>query len=128
MKILGIGVDIIENKRIKNSIKNIQFKNRIYSPNELKQSILTKDKTNYFSKRFAAKEAFAKALGIGFRMNLNFKDIEVINDKMGKPHFVKSGKIINIVQKNFKVKDFDCFLSISDEKDYSTAFAIIQST
>jgi len=127
MKILGIGVDIIENKRIKNSIKNTQFKNRVYSSRELKQSHLIKNKTNYFSKRFAAKEAFAKALGTGFRINLNFKDIEVINDKMGKPYFFNNKKIRNIVQKNFKVKKFNCFLSISDEKDYSIAFVIIQS-
>ena len=128
MKILGIGVDIIQNKRIKNSIKNHRFKERIYTSKELKQSILSKDKIGYFSKRFAAKEAFAKALGAGFRMNLNFKDIEVINDKMGKPHFVITKKIKYIVRKNFKIKNFNCFLSISDEKDYSTAFAIIQST
>ena len=118
MKILGIGVDIIENRRIKNSIKSIQFKKRIYSSKELKQSNTIKNKTNYFSKRFAAKEAFAKALGAGFRMNLNFKDIEVINDKMGKPHFVITKKIKYIVRKNFKIKNFNCFLSISDEKDY----------
>ena len=127
MKILGIGVDIIENKRIKNSIKNNRFKERVYSSKELKQSTLSKDKIGYFSKRFAAKEAFAKALGTGFRMNLNFKDIEVINDKMGKPYFIKTKKIINIVEKNFKTKNFSCFLSISDEKEYSTAFVIIQS-
>ena len=128
MKILGIGVDIIENKRIKNSIKNTKFRNRIYSIKELKQSSLSKNKTSYFSKRFAAKEAFAKALGTGFRKNLNFKDIEVINDKMGKPYYIKTKKIIKIVKKNFKVKNFNCFLSISDEKDYSTAFMVIQST
>ena len=128
MKILGIGVDIIDNKRIKNSIKSTLFKNRIYSSKELKNSNSIKDKINYFSKRFAAKEAFAKSLGTGFRKNLKFKDIEVINDKMGKPYFEKTKKIKNIVRKNFKVKNFNCFLSISDEKDYSTAFVIIQST
>jgi len=127
MKILGIGVDIIENKRIKKSIKNSKFKNRIYSTKELKQSLLSKNKIGYFSKRFAAKEAFAKALGIGFRNNLNFKDIEVINDKKGKPYYNKTKKISKLVQKNFKVKNFNCFLSISDEKDYSTAFTIIES-
>ena len=127
MKILGIGVDIIENNRIKNSLKNTKFKKRIYTDKELKQYVLSKNKNNYFSKRFAAKEAFAKALGTGFRMNLNFKDIEIIKDKMGKPEYIKSKKITKIVQKKFKVKNFNCFLSISDDKDYSTAFAIIQS-
>jgi len=127
MRILGIGVDIIENKRIKFSIKNNKFKNRIYSSKELKQSVLSKDKIGYFSKRFAAKEAFVKALGTGFRKNLNFKDIEIINDKLGKPYYAKTKKITNIVKKKFKVKNFNCFLSISDEKEYSTAFTIIQS-
>ena len=127
MKILGIGVDIIENNRIKNSLKNTKFKKRIYTDNELRQYVLSKNKNNYFSKRFAAKEAFAKALGTGFRINLNFKDIEIIKDKMGKPGYTKTKKITKIVQKKFKVKNFNCFLSISDNKDYTAAFAIIQS-
>ena len=127
MKILGIGVDIIENKRISKSIRNSKFKKRIFSEKELKQASLLKNKTNYFSKRFAAKEAFAKALGTGFRRNLNFKDIEIVNDKMGKPYYLKSRKISKIIHENFNIKRYNCFLSISDEKDYSTAFAIIQS-
>tara|TARA_S200000501_G_C20272546_1_gene503560 strand:+ start:40 stop:426 length:387 start_codon:yes stop_codon:yes gene_type:complete len=127
MKILGIGVDMIENKRIKDSIKNPDFKKRIFSLNELKQFNLSKNKTNYFSKRFAAKEAFAKALGTGFRDNLNFKDIEIINNKIGKPYYSKNKKITKLIEKKFRVKNFNCFLSISDEKDHSMAFAIIQS-
>ena len=128
MKILGIGVDIVENRRIQKSIKNPLFTKRIYTPKELKQSKVVHNKVGYFSKRFAAKEAFSKALGTGFRRNLNFKDIEVINDKMGKPYYVKNKKITKIIQKNFKIKNFKCFLSISDEKNYSTAFAIIQTS
>ena len=127
MRIVGIGVDIIENKRIRNSLKNLNFKKRIYSTKELAQSSLFKNKVSYFSKRFAAKEAFAKALGTGFRDNLNFKDIEIVNDKMGKPYYLKSKKISKIIHKNFNIKKYKCFLSISDEKDYSTAFTIIQS-
>ena len=128
MKILGIGVDIIQNKRIKDSIKNHKFKDRIYSTNELKLSSHSKNKIGYFSKRFAAKEAFAKALGTGFRNNLNFKDIEIMNDKLGKPYYAKTKKITQIIKKEFKVKNFNCFLSISDEKEYSTAFAIIEKS
>ena len=127
MKILGIGVDIIQNNRIKNSIKNHKFKDRVYSSNELKLSASSKNKIGYFSKRFAAKEAFAKALGTGFRNDLNFKDIEIMNDKFGKPYYSKTKKITKIIKKKFKVKNFNCFLSISDEKEYSTAFTIIQS-
>ena len=127
MKILGIGIDIINNKRIKQSIKSNKFKKRIYSSKELKLSEKTKDKVAFFSKRFAAKEAFSKALGTGFSSNLNFKDIEIINDKKGMPRYVENKKIIKIVQKKYKIKKFNSFLSISDEEDYSTAFAIIQS-
>ncbi|MDC3120012.1 holo-ACP synthase [Candidatus Pelagibacter sp.] len=127
MKILGIGVDIIKNERIRKSIKSNKFKNRIYSSKELKLSKLTKDKVAFFSKRFAAKEAFSKALGTGFSSNLNFKDIEIINDKKGMPKYAENNKIIKIVQRKYKIKKFNSFLSISDEKDYSTAFAIIES-
>jgi holo-[acyl-carrier protein] synthase len=127
MKILGIGIDIIENKRISNSIRSSKFKKRIFTKNELKQASKLKNKNNYFSKRFAAKEALAKALGSGFRNHLSFKDIEIINNKIGKPNYIKNNKITKLIQKNFKVRKYDCFLSISDEDNYSTAFAIIQS-
>ena len=127
MKILGIGVDIIKNARIRKLIKSNKFKSRIYSTKELKLSKKTKNKIAFFSKRFAAKEAFSKALGTGFSSNLNFKDIEIINDKKGMPKYVENKKIIKIVQRKYKIKKFNSFLSISDEKDYSTAFAIIQS-
>ena len=127
MKILGIGVDIIQNKRIKASIRNHKFKDRIFSSKELKLSNYSKNKIGFLSKRFAAKEAFAKALGTGFRNNLNFKDIEIMNDKLGKPYYAKTKKITKIIKKEFRVKNFNCFLSISDEKEYSTAFTIIET-
>ena len=127
MKIIGIGVDIIQNNRIKNLLKNKKFLGRIYSDRELKLSKQNKNKVAYFAKRFAAKEAFSKALGTGFRSGLEFKDIEIVNDEAGKPQYVKNKKIIKIVKNKFKIKNFNSFLSISDEKDYSTAFTIIQS-
>ena len=127
MKILGIGVDIIDNRRIKKSIKSNKFKSRIYSFKELELSKKTKNKVAFFSKRFAAKEAFSKALGTGFSSNLNFKDIEITNDKKGMPKYVENKKILKILQKKYKIKKFNSFLSITDEKNYSTAFVIIQS-
>ena len=99
MKILGIGVDIVKDERIRKLIKNNKFKNRIYSTKELKLSKKTKNKIAFFSKRFAAKEAFSKALGTGFSSNLNFKDIEIINDKKGMPKYSENKKIIKIVQR-----------------------------
>ena len=127
MRILGIGVDIIQNKRIQSSIKNKLFVSRIFGNKEIYFSKNTSDKTNYFAKRFAAKEALAKSIGTGFRNNLNFKDIQILNDKIGKPYYQKSKKIDKIINKKFKVKTYDLFLSISDEKDYSIAFTILQT-
>jgi holo-[acyl-carrier protein] synthase len=127
MKIIGIGVDIIKNKRISLSIKNKNFINRSYGKNEILISKKISNKTKYFSKRFAAKEAFAKALGTGFREGLRFKDIEIVNDKLGKPYYIISTKIKNLIKKKKKVKNFNLFLSISDEKEYSIAFTIIQT-
>ena len=127
MRILGIGVDIIQNKRIKSLIKNELFVSRTFGTKEIYFSKNIFDKSNYFAKRFAAKEALAKSIGTGFRNNLNFKDIQILNDKIGKPYYQKSKKIDKIINKKFKVKAYDLFLSISDEKDYSIAFTILQT-
>ena len=126
MKILGIGVDIIENSRIKKSLKNSPFIRRIFTPLEILKAKKIKDKVSYYSKRFAAKEAFSKSIGTGFRFNLNFKDISVINDKFGKPYFVITEKLKKIVKKQFKTTNVNFFLSISDEKKYSIAYVILQ--
>ena len=126
MKTVGIGVDIVDNKRFKNLIKDNKFINRIFSKKEIFDSKKTLNKINFFSKRFAAKESFAKALGTGFRNNLNFKDIEIVNDNLGKPFYLINNKIKQVIKKNKKIANFELFLSISDEKDYSIAFTIIQ--
>ena len=126
MKILGIGVDIVENSRITKSLKNKLFIKRIFSNSEILIAKKLKDKKNYYSKRFAAKEAFAKSIGTGFRNNLNFKDISIVNDYMGKPSFAISEKIKRIIKKEFKVSSFNFFLSISDERKYSIAYVILQ--
>ena len=125
MKILGIGVDIVKNKRIQSLIRNRNFIKRTFGTKELKFSKEKNNKTNYFAKRFAAKEAFSKSFGTGIRGDLSFKDIEILNDKMGKPFFYKSKKIDQIVKKKFKIKKYDLLLSLSDEKDHSIAFSIL---
>ena len=126
MEILGTGVDIVENLRIKKSLQNKQFIYRIFSSNEILLSKNFKNKTNYYSKRFAAKEAFAKSIGTGFRDGLNFKDVSIINNKLGQPSFFITNKLKKIVKKQFKTSSFNFFLSISDEKKYSIALVILQ--
>ena len=85
MKIIGNGVDIVRNKRIEKSLKIDGFKKRIFTKYEITNSKKIKNKINYFAKRFAAKEAFVKAIGTGFRQSINFNDIEIKNNKQGKP-------------------------------------------
>ena len=116
MKIIGIGVDIVENKRVKLSIKNKNFINRTFGKNEILISKKFSNKTNYFSKRFAAKEAFAKALGTGFRDGLNFKDIQVVNDKLGKPYFLINSKIKSLIKKKLKLRTLICFFQFLMKK------------
>ena len=126
MKIIGTGVDIVENSRIKKLILNNSLLNRVFTNEEILISKNMKNKSSYFAKRFAAKEAFVKSLGTGFRNGFDFKDISIINDKLGKPSFFISKKIKNMIKKKFKINSFNFFLSISDEKKYSIAFVIFQ--
>ncbi len=126
MQILGTGIDIVENNRIKKKLKNKYFINRIFTSNEILLSKKVKDKTKYYSKRFAAKEAFVKSIGTGFRNNLNFKDISIVNNKEGKPYFLITDKLKKIIKKLFRTSSFNFFLSITDENKYSIAFVILQ--
>ena len=127
MNLFGIGVDIVDNSRIKKMIRNKVFLNRVFSNYEILNSTKIANKTAFFAKRFAAKEAFSKSLGTGFRNNLNFRDIIVKNNKSGKPFFFITKKIKSLINKQFKTKKFNFYLSISDEKNYSTAFTILQN-
>ena len=126
MQILGIGVDIVEKNRIKKSLINKLFIKRIFTDSEVLLAKNKKDKISFYSNRFAAKEAFSKSIGTGFRENLNFSDLSIKNDKLGKPIFVITDKIKKLIKKKFKITKFDFLLSISDEKKYSIAYVIFQ--
>ena len=125
MNIIGVGVDIVDNTRIKKSIKNKNFISRVFSKKEISLSKKVKDKTNYYSKRFAAKESLSKAIGTGFRNDLNFKDITIVNDKYGKPSYKLNNKVKKLIYSKFKVKNIKISLSLADEKKYSIAFSVI---
>ena len=125
MHIIGNGVDIIKNSRINNSLKIKGFLNRIFTEKEIQQGKKLKNKINFYAKRFAAKEAFVKAIGTGFRSDINFIDIEIKNYKSGKPYISLSKKLNNFLQKKFKIQKYKVFLSLSDEKEYSIAFVVI---
>ena len=127
MIIIGNGVDIVENRRIFTAIKNKKFVNRIFSIQEIKDSKSYKNKANYYAKRFAAKEAFLKALGTGLRDGIEFKDISVRKNKIGKPSLFLSNKLKKIIYKKFKTKRFETHVSLSDEKKHSIAFVILNT-
>ena len=127
MNIIGNGVDIVENKRIKKLLLNNNFLKRIFTNNEIKSAKKSQNKSNFFAKRFAAKEAFVKALGTGFRNNINFSDIEIINNNNGKPEIKISKKIKNLISKKFKSKRPKIYVSLSDEKKHSIAYVILEN-
>ena len=128
MNIIGNGVDIVENKRINKLIDDKKFIKRVFTNKEIRFSKNIKNKTNYYAKRFAAKEAFVKALGTGFRNNINFSDIEVINNKLGKPKINISKKVRTFIKKKFKLDKPKIYVSLSDENKHSIAYVILENT
>jgi|TARA_B110000259_G_scaffold151545_1_gene171283 holo-[acyl-carrier protein] synthase len=123
--IFGIGTDIVDIARIRKLlVKNRKFKNRIFSTQEIKYCESKVNKISSYSKRFAAKEAFAKALGVGIRKGVSFNEISIINNKNGAPFIELSGKTKTITKKITKKKN-KIYLSLSDEKKYALATVII---
>ena len=128
MNIIGNGVDIVENKRINKLIDDKKFIKRVFTNKEIRFSKNIKNKTNYYAKRFAAKEAFVKALGTGFRNDINFSDIEVINNKLGKPKINISKNVRAFIKKKFKLDKPKIYVSLSDENKHSIAYVILENT
>lgn len=125
MKIFGIGTDIVKCERIAAMWQEhgLKFANRILTEHELK--VLAEQKNNqvaFLAKRFAAKEAVAKALGTGFRDDVLLTQVGIETDLQGKPHVVIYGKTKDFVA---TLGDLDFQISIADEMDYVVAFVII---
>ena len=125
MNIYGIGTDIVNIDRIKKSLKNKKFIERIFNKKEIQKCKLILKKSNCYAKRFAAKEAFSKALGTGISKGINFNEIIVLNNKSGKPYIILKGETKKILNKIIKRKKTKISLSLSDEKKYAVAFVTI---
>ena len=97
----------------------------MFNKTEIKKCNKLKKSANCFAKRFAAKEAFAKALGIGISKGLKFKEISVLNISSGKPTINLSGNTKKIVEKILRTKKYKTFISLSDDKSYGLATVII---
>ena len=127
MSIYGIGTDIINVSRIEKILRKnkIQFKKKIFTKKEIFYCDSKKNPESYYAKRFAAKEAFVKALGTGFSNGLLHKDVEIINNKKGKPIIKMSSRSAKIINKILKNKKYSIHLSLSDDKPWAVATVII---
>ena len=120
--IIGTGIDIVEVSRIKKAIEKPALKEKVFSKQEI--GYCTKDKTaQSFACRAAAKEAFFKALGTGWRGKMKITEVEILNNKLGKPFIELSGE----TKKKFKsAGGKKIHLSLSHIKKYAVAFVIIE--
>ena len=125
MKIFGIGTDIVSIVRIKKSIKNKRFVSRVYNVKEISKCKKLIKSEHCFAKRFAAKEAFSKALGTGISNGINLNEIIVKNNVSGKPYLNFEGNTKKLLKKKFKNKEIKTSLSLSDENKYAVAFVTI---
>jgi len=126
MAIIGIGTDIVQTKRIKRLIDKfpVGFVERILHKNELEVYKDFKNPVSYVARRFAAKEAVAKALGTGIAKGVSFHDIEISNTKEGKPVLTLYGETLELA-KQLGIQEYH--ISISDEKKYAIAYVILEN-
>ena len=125
MKIHGIGTDIVKISRIKKTINKKSLLTRLFNKDEISKCKKMKNISSCFAKRFAAKEAFSKALGTGIAKGINFKEIVILNQKNGKPYIKLFNKTKKTVKKKFKNKKIKISLSLTDEDKYAVAFVTI---
>jgi holo-[acyl-carrier protein] synthase len=124
--IIGIGIDLVEVSRIALALSRwgSKFENRVFSEKEMFYCNSKKDRAQRLACRFAAKEALLKALGIGWRYGTDWKEIEVINDELGKPSICLSGRTEEFSQQ-MGVKNI--LLSITSTENYGAAQVILVS-
>lgn len=120
--VLGIGIDIIEISRIKESVDrfNEHFLNKIFTQTELDYSLSKANKYQHLAARFAAKEAIAKALATGWSQGFRWKDIEIYNEPNGMPEVNLFGKLKEFVGEEKALK-----ITMSHSEHYVTCFAIL---
>ena len=122
--IIGLGVDMIEVERMEAKIgKESGFRELVFSPKEIEYCEKKTHKHEHYAARFAAKEAFLKALGTGWIQGTNFNEIEIAPDEQGKPHLVLLGQTAQSVGKIGSVK---IWVSLSHLKNIASAIIIIE--
>ena len=127
--IISNGIDIIDIRRIKKTIDkyNFRFKKKCFHPGEISKSEARLKSVESYAKRFAAKEACSKALGTGFRLGVYWKNIEVINEKSGKPTLKLTGGAYERLKKLTPIgSTHNISLSITDDFPWAQANVIIE--
>lgn len=119
--IVGIGTDIVEIARLAKSLENV--KAHCFSAAEIAYCSKFRDPLPHFAGRWAAKEAFAKAVGCGFGCDCAWQDLEILNDERGKPVMNITGTALRTFE---KIGGKTIHLSVSHEKNYATAFVILE--
>lgn len=123
--IYGMGIDLVEVERIADKIsKRAGFREYVFSGNEIEYCEKMTNKYEHYAARFAAKEAFFKALGTGWRESTAFNEIEVLNDALGKPGLTFLGKTAETVSGIGPVR---ISVSLSHVKSMATAIVIIET-
>ena len=125
--IISNGIDIIDISRIQRTIDKygFRFKNKCFHSGEIRKSEARLKSVESYAKRYAAKEACAKALGTGLARGVFRKDIEVHNDKFGKPKIILHNNALKFLKKITKSKDFSIEVSLSDEQNYAISNVMI---
>jgi len=121
--IFGIGFDLIEVARITKSIANDSFVKKIFTGQEAEYCLGKANPAQSFAARFAAKEAFFKALGTGWRRGIAFNEIETVNDELGKPSLVLHGKAKEVAA---DLGITSMFLSLTHLKEIAGANVVLE--
>ena len=124
--IVGIGTDIVQVSRMSKNLEKYgdRFAERILAPAEYDTYKQHHQPDHYLAKRFAAKEATAKAFGSGFKNGLSLRQIAIVNEQSGKP-ILQFGQFAQDLARKLQVTR--SFISLSDEKDYAMAVVVLES-
>ena len=123
--IIGIGIDIVEVSRLQRSVEKHgdRFLHRIFTQEELHYCQSKANCYQHFAVRFAAKEALLKAIGTGLRGGIRWREIEIVNDKLGKPLMSCKGQCDKVL----KTLKANCpMVSLSHTKNYGIAFVVLE--
>ena len=123
--IFGIGTDIAQVNRFEKWVKNPQMFMRFFNSAEIMEKGSVGAKCQHYAARFAAKEAFSKALGTGIA-GFELKEVFIENDELGKPELKVEGKALELLKERAG-NDFCLHVSLSHEKEYALAFVVIES-